>query len=177
MRHLVPNRSRSHLFPALMLLVAFAGCDEARRSPIEPERPATFIGNGLYLVPLATQAPATSFSQLVGPAGGVLEISGGHSLTFPPGALAAGTLITAGLDGDELKLSFGPEGLEFPDSARPTLTFDYGAAATARDGGAVIVYLDDGGALGKVLKTRTDPERKMASAQVSHFSTYALATD
>lgn len=174
MIHRIRSRSRLRLLAALTVLVAFTGCAEAKQNPMAPTRPATSIGDGLFLVPLLTNTTETLLNQVIGSAGGVLDLTGGSSIAFPAGALPANTTITAVRDGDDLKIDLGPEGLVFPDSALPTLTFDYGAAAPDS---AVIVYLDDNGWLSEVLETRIDSVAHLAQAKIRHFSTYALATD
>jgi hypothetical protein len=177
MRPSIRGQSRLRLLAALTLVVTISGCVESRPTPMEPTRPATFIGDGFYLVPLLTTTTQTLVSQVIGPAGGVLQISGGHSITFPAGALAENTTITAVRDGDDLKISLGPEGLVFPDSARPILTFDYEGSTAEESGTPVIVYLDSSGWLSEVLPTSTDTTANVARARIEHFSTYALATD
>jgi hypothetical protein len=177
MKHINRLRSRLHLLAALTLVVTVSGCVESRSTPMEPTRPATFIGDGFYLVPLLTTTAQTLLSQVIGPAGGVLQISGGHSITFPAGALPANTTITAVRDGGDLKISLGPEGLVFPDSAQPILSFDYDGSAAEGSGSPVIVYLDSNGWLSEVLPTSTDTTANVARARIAHFSTYALATD
>jgi hypothetical protein len=177
MRHTIRGRSRLHLLAAITLLATMSGCVESRPTPMEPTRPATFIGDGFYLVPLLTTTTQTLLSQVIGPTGGVLHISGGHSITFPAGALPANTTITAVEDGGDLKISLGPEGLVFPDSAQPILTFDYDGSTAEGSGTPVIVYLDGNGWLSEVLPTTTDTTANVARARIKHFSTYALATD
>jgi hypothetical protein len=168
------------LFAALALGATLASCAEPRQSPVEPAAPSELLGLdlgglGLPLVPLLTNTVDAVLAQVVGPAGGLLSLPGGNSLSVPAGALSASTTIRATQEGGVLKIEFGPEGLVFPDSALPTLTFSYDGASVAST--PVIVYLDSNGSVKEVLETEVDPVAKVARAKVHHFSTYALATD
>lgn len=168
------------LFAALALGATLASCAEPRQSPMEPTAPSELLGIdlrglGLPLVPILTNTIDAVLTQVVGPAGGLLSLPGGSSLSIPPGALTASTTINASQEGGVLKVEFGPEGLVFPDSALPTLTFSY--AGTSVASAPVIVYLDSSGSVREVLETEVDPVAEVARAKVHHFSTYALATD
>lgn len=174
MRNQLLSHTRRAALAALTLLVGIAGCSEPSSSPMAPTRPATFIGDGLFLVQLLTSTTSSVLAQVVGPEGAVIQIAGGHSITFPAGALPDSVTITAVRDDDDLMVRFEPEGLVFPDSARPVLTFDYSGSETES---AVIVYLSDSGWLREVLPTQIDPNTHVARAELRHFSTYALATD
>lgn len=166
------------LFAALALGATLASCAEPRQSPMEPAAPSELLGLdllGLPLVPILTSTVDAVVTQVVGPAGGLLSLPGGNSLSIPAGALSASTTITATQEGGVLKIEFGPEGLVFPDSALPTLTFSYAGSSVAST--PVVVYLDATGAVKEVLETEVDPVAQVARAKVRHFSTYALATD
>ena len=176
MRQNHSSRSGIRLLAVLTLLVAFAGCEQSSKL-VEPTHPArVLIGNGLYLASVATTPPA-SISQDIGPAGGVLSMPDGHSLSFPAGALQATTSITAVTGGGSLEVDFGPEGLIFPDSALPVLRLNYRNSDAAQSNDAVIVYLDENGRLREILTTSQDTTTGTAQARIKHFSTYALATD
>lgn len=168
------------VFAALVLGATLASCAEPRQSPMEPTAPSELLGLdlgdlGLPLVPILTNTVDAVLTRVVGPAGGLLSLPGGISLSVPAGALGASTTIHASQEGGVLKVEFGPEGLVFPDSALPTLTFSYDGANLAST--PVIVYLDSSGSVQEVLETEVDPVAKVARAKIHHFSTYALATD
>jgi hypothetical protein len=172
---------RLHRLAAVLALgVTLASCAEPRQSPVEPTAPSELLGIdlGLPLVPILTNTVDAVLTQLVGPTGGLLSLPGGNSLDIPAGALSATTTIDATQIGGTLEIEFGPQGLVFPDSALPTLTFSYAGTSVETSGKApVIVYLDSSGQVKEVLETEIDPVAKVARAKVRHFSTYALATD
>ena len=171
------SRFGVRLLAVLTLFVAFAGCEQPS-DIIEPSRPTNIsIGGGFHLASLLTSAPQAIITQEVGPAGGVLSMPDGHTLTFPAGALQATTTISAVADDGSLAVDFGPAGLVFPDSALPVLSLNYQNSDAAQNNGAVIVYLDHAGLLQEVLATSRDEAAGTAQAQIKHFSTYALATD
>jgi hypothetical protein len=166
------------LLAALALGATLASCVEPRQSPVEPTAPSALLGIdllGLPLVPILTNTVDAAVTQVVGPAGGLLSLPGGNSLDIPAGALSSSTTISATQEGGVLEIEFGPEGLVFPDSALPTLTFSYADASVSST--PVIVYLDDAGVVKEALPTEVDSVAKVARAKVHHFSTYALATD
>jgi hypothetical protein len=137
------------------------------------------LGGTLRLVGQLLPILDTVSEETIGPEGGTLEIAGGHSIYFPPGALTDSTTISAVRHPLKILVDFGPEGLVFPDSARPTLTYSYdglGLLGLLDPGGLVIVYLD-GGAIAEVLPSVVDPQARVVQAELTHFSTYALATD
>lgn len=159
---------------------ATAGCGESPTSPLNPgEAEPSILGGTLSLVGQLLPILDTVSTETIGPDGGTLEIEGGHSLHFPAGALSEPTAITAVRDPLKVLVNFGPEGLVFPDSARPTLTYSYrgtGLLSLLSPGDMVIVYLD-GATLSEVLPTEVDRWARVVRAELSHFSTYALATD
>ncbi len=70
--------------------------------------------------------PALSVSQVVGSAGGVIQI-GKYKLEIPKGALRKSVTITAVAVADSFNsIRFGPEGLKFSKAA--SLTIDYAVA-------------------------------------------------
>lgn len=167
-------------FSVVVAVAAITGCGETPSTPLEPG-PASgdVIGGVLRLVGETLPVLNTVTSATIGPEGGTLSIAGGHSLYFPPGALAQPTTIVAARDPLQLVVNFAPEGIVFPDSARPTLTFDYSHAGLLTQLNALhlnVVYLD-GFQLLDVLPSTVDTQDKEVRAQLEHFSTYALATD
>lgn len=153
---------------ALGILITIGGCSESPSdaSRLEPVGASYAKGSTISL---------TSATALIGPEGGEITISGGHSLSFPSGALSEATLITAKSDLVFLSIEFGPHGLTFPADKAPTLTMSYENARN--DLGTLhIVYLDDLGRITEVLPTTDDRAAKKVRADVTHFSRYAIAT-
>lgn len=176
------NRPRKIFgFVALFALAgAVGGCGESPAGPLAPSAPEQgLIGGTLRLVGQLLPVLDTSEQQTIGPEGGTLYIAGGHSLHFPAGAVSEPTTITAVRDPLKILVDFGPEGLVFPDSARPTLTYSYGSAGLLgllRPQDLTIVYLQ-GNLLAEVLPSSVDPVTRVVRTELEHFSTYALATD
>lgn len=162
------------------LLAALGGCGESPSAPLQPEAVnESLLGGTLRLVGQLLPVLDTYEEKTIGPEGGTLYIAGGHSLHFPAGALAEPTTISAARDPLRILVDFGPEGLVFPDSARPTLTYSYantGLLGLLGSPDLAIVYLS-GGLLPEVLPSHVDRNAKVVRAELSHFSTYALATD
>jgi hypothetical protein len=174
------SRKICRLAAIFALTVVYNGCAESPSAPLHPNEPeAGLIGGTLRLVGQLLPILDTVAEETIGPEGGTLEIAGGHSLYFPAGALDDTITISAVRDPLKILVDFGPSGLVFPDSARPTLTYDYsgmGLLGLLNPSGLTIVYLE-GASVAEVLPTVVDREAKVARAEISHFSTYALATD
>lgn len=152
---------------AAVLVVAMAGCAESPSEPLAPDAAPQLVRQPI--------PPTTLLAQRhIGPAGGKLHIPGGHTLEFPAGALSTTTLITASRDPHSISVDFGPEGIVFPSSARPTLTYNYGGASVS-PGTLRIIYID--GSYTEELNTTVNTSARTVSANLQHFSTYALATD
>lgn len=164
----------------LALGAGLSGCSETPFGPTQPSEPASgLIGGTLRIVGQLLPVLDTTTKETIGPEGGTLEIAGGHSLYFPPGALQDSITITAVRDPLRILVDFGPDGLVFPDSAQPVLTYSYGnrlIGGLLSPANLAIVYLE-GRRIGEVLPTTIDRDAKVATAQLRHFSTYALATD
>lgn len=156
---------------AAALVVTMAACAESPSEPLAPGDAPQLVRQPIPLSTLLAQKE-------IGPAGGTLHIPGGHTLEFPAGALTSPALITASRDPNSISVDFGPEGLVFPESARPTLTYQYGSTvlpAWVTPGELRIVYID--GSYFEELNTTVDTSGRTVSADLHHFSTYALATD
>lgn len=172
---------RLYVVAAIFALgISFSGCGESPAGPLHPTRAENgLIGGTLQLVGQLLPILDTVSEETIGPEGGTLEIAGGHSLHFPAGALEDTITVTAVRDPLKILVDFGPEGLVFPDSARPVLTYSYsgtGLLGLVNPGGLAIVYLD-GGSIAEVLPSDVDTQAQVVRAELSHFSTYALATD
>ena len=157
-----------------------ASCAESPSGPSQPSSAETgLLGSTLRIVGQLLPILDTSSEATIGPEGGTLAIAGGHSLYFPAGALADSVTITAVRDPLRILTTFGPEGLVFPDSAQPTLTYSYGGGGLLgflNPAKLKIVYLR-GGLIVETLPSTLDSQNKVVRAKLRHFSTYALATD
>lgn len=164
---------------ASFAFLALAGCGDSATSPLAPTAPSSVLSGSLQLVASSSQLQSTVSTATIGPAGGTLNIAGGHSLYFPAGALAEPTTITAVSEPGVVSVDFAPHGLVFPANARPTLTYSYvnsGFLTLIDPYSLSIVYVEDGQVV-DVLPTTPDTAQGVVRAQLEHFSTYALATD
>ncbi len=127
--------------------------------------------NGLLVCQLQ---PYAYTQQVVGPAGGTLHI-GKHLLVIPAGALAQATLITGEAPSDFVSsVRFKPEGLHFLRGA--TLTLDYSSCPAARlQLLKRVAYTTDGLDILSYLLSRDDLLHMRVSADLQHFSRYAVA--
>lgn len=170
---------------ALLLLLAAGLGTSCSEIATVPDEPATVpdprgLGASYSLVGTTFTLLNTVTSSVIGPAGGALDLGGGHSLTFPAGAVLAPVLITATRDASSVQVTFAPHGLVFPSFARPTLTFRYAGISGISDANAAdlaIIYLNEDGELEEVLGGVVDTGADVIRAQIGHFSTYAMATD
>ncbi len=108
----------------------------------------------------------------IGKAGGTIKL-GGNTLVIPRNALSKTVTITMLplLDGTA-GVRFLPHGLTFSSSAKPTLTLS--TACVGNPANSYIVYTDDFGRVLEKLRT-TGRTATTVSAQLSHFSRYAVA--
>lgn len=118
--------------------------------------------------------PGAVASEIVGPAGGRLQ-AGRHTLDIPAGALAEPVLITAEAPGDPLStVRLSPEGLTFLQPA--TLTLDYThCPASGLHQVKRIAYTSDALDILSYLESRDDVARMRVSAELDHFSRYAVS--
>lgn len=164
---------------ASFAFLTIAGCGDSTSAPLAPTDPASELRSSLQLVASSSQVQSTVSSATIGPAGGTLNIAGGHSLYVPAGALAQPTTITAVSEPGVVSVDFGPGGLVFPANARPTVTYSYvnsGFLTPVDPYKLRIVYVENGQVV-DVLPTTPDTAAGVVRAQLEHFSTYALATD
>ena len=127
---------------------------------------------------LLTCAPQSyaSASKVIGPDGGTLVV-GKHTFVVPQGALKDNVLITAEApEGNVVSVRFGPEGLKFNSRHQPTLTLDYS------DCGLLvnllpkrIAYTSDELSILDLLPSVDDLLHERVSANIKHFSRYAIA--
>lgn len=115
--------------------------------------------------------------KVIGPEGGTLDIGGGHSITFPAGALSAPIRIRGRADVRYIQVDLGPNGLRFPEGREPILTMSYAnAAAPVADDRLTIIYIDESGRTAEDLNGQVDPVQKTVSAKLQHFSLYAMVS-
>lgn len=133
----------------------------------------TGLGEGLLA---CTPLPYTQVQQTVGPSGGVIQI-GPHTLTVPVGALDSAVVITAETPSESVNsVRFQPEGLLFASGKPARLTMSYANCPLL---GQLlpkkIVYTTDLLQILQSLLSLDDPLHQRVSADVAHFSRYAIA--
>lgn len=175
-----PKAIDLRLVVLLALLVGAGACRDGA-GPLAPPPPsASLLGGTIQLVEGTTLATVSAVEATIGPLGGELVIPGGHSITFPAGALLEPTTIRATSADGSVSVELGPHGLVFPLLARPTLTISYAGAQGVGDADAadlLIVYLDEDGQVAEVHETQADTVADVVRTRIGHFSTYVLATD
>lgn len=168
---------RAALAMVFGILITIGGC---------AEHPSTLSeGAQLKQVRLGTPTMAPSFSrggsdvvsQTIGSEGGTLSIPGGHTLTFPAGALSQPTEITARPGRVFVEVEFGPHGLQFPAGHEPVLTLSYAGALNLREVSSLSIVYMQGTRITEMLGGRVDADGKTVSAQVGHFSKYAMVSN
>jgi hypothetical protein len=178
-------------FRSLLLATALAlasGCNPGDSSTAPtPDLPApsallggtgggllgTGLGQGLLT---CTPLPYSETQQTVGVAGGTIKI-GPHTLTIPAGALASSVVITAQVPSEAVNsVRLQPEGLAFAPGKPARLTLSYancsllGQLLPKR-----IVYTTDLLQILQWLLSVDDPLHQRVSANLEHFSRYAVA--
>jgi len=110
----------------------------------------------------------------IGPAGGTLNIPGGHTLDFPAGAVDKPTTIRAKVDTRYLQVDFEPHGIQFPKGREPVLTLALQGADIAPFNWLVVTYIV-GDQIFEILPTDIDLSNKKATTRLRHFSGYLLS--
>lgn len=160
--------------------VLLGSCD---RMPDTPKVPAAqtvpdvrsdWFGWGLGLLLKCSPQPFDSSSQMIGPDGGTLTV-GSNTLTIPPGALNAPTLITGVVQPDTVNaIRFAPQGLVFQQPAQLVMSYAncgfLGALIPKR-----IVYTTDDLFILQFIPSLDDVLNRTVTGQVTHFSQYAVA--
>jgi hypothetical protein len=160
---------------ALLALALTTSCDRAApTSPAgAPGAPGASLVSDGPLLACAPQ-PAASASATIGPDGGTLQV-GPHTLSIPPGALAAPVTIAAvAPSASVVRVDFEPHGLAFAEPA--TLTLSYAQC------GAIyslwpkrIAYTTDAQAILEYLLSHDHLLTRRVTGRLEHFSTYAVA--
>lgn len=120
------------------------------------------------------QANSLRAEKVIGAEGGALEIPGGHTLTFPAGALSSPTRIRATVDNRYVGVDLQPEGLHFPAGNGPVLTINYGAVPTGQYSQLAVLYVAPSGTVLEVLQSDANRPGNTVSARLSHFSGYLV---
>jgi hypothetical protein len=116
--------------------------------------------------------PYDSDTETIGPDGGFISV-GKNSLFIPSGALTTSVKITAEqVRGTTNSLRFSPEGLQFQKPAVLTMNYDNCALVLVQK---KIVYTDEQLKVLQVFKSLDLFRAKVVSAQIDHFSRYAVA--
>lgn len=157
------------------ILIAIGGCTEQSPTVVADPDVGDYrlleVGNPAGGAPLELFGPVR-VTKVIGPDGGVLEITGGHTLTFPAGALSEPTTISARVDTRYLGADFGPEGLRFPEGRNPVLKLNYSHLGAIPYRSIAVGYIAPTGRILEVLDTEVDPAGKTLAARLSHFSGY-----
>lgn len=139
-----------------------------------PAPPRALLGDALQSVSLLTCTPmaADSAARTIGPEGGVIA-AGPDTLTIPAGALADTVTITAVAPSDTVnRVVFGPQGLTFLQPASLTMGYaNCGVLGT----GLQIAYTNDELEILELLPSILDLTTQTVTAQIGHFSDYAIA--
>jgi hypothetical protein len=116
--------------------------------------------------------PYDTESETIGPEGGFISV-GRNSLFIPRGALTGRVRITAEqVRGTTNSVRFGPEGLQFEKPAVLTMNYDNCVLVLVQK---KIVYTDEQLKVLEVLRSLDLFRAKVVSAQIDHFSRYAVA--
>ena len=160
----------------LGVVIAAAGCGGDQASPLESlAQPSISELKSVSAVLLScTPLPAASSTVDIGKAGGVVSV-GPYTLVVPKGALKVSVAITGQVVSDGVNsVRFFPEGLRFAQSA--TLSMGYGNCYGA---GMLlpkkIVYADEGLNLLEILNSVDRSSQQKVTAELQHFSRYAIA--
>jgi hypothetical protein len=123
-----------------------------------------------------TALPAAHASAVIGPGGGTLTV-GPHTLEVPPGALSYSLTITGDVPNDTFNsIRFQPQGLQFESGHPARLTMSYAnCPLLGRLLPKRIAYTTDLLRILEILLSLDDSLLQKVSAQVNHFSRYAIA--
>lgn len=162
------------------ILITIGGCSDN-----QPAAPTTVASAEQFQKVALRRGPSYDLlgaaevrsEKVIGPEGGTLDIGGGHSITFPAGALSAPIRIRGKADARYVEVDLGPTGLRFPEGREPTLTMSYAnAILTVAEDRLTIIYIDESGRAVENMQGTVDPVQKTVSAKLRHFSKYAVAS-
>ena len=176
-------RTRSLLLAAFIVL-AGASCNSALTPTgvSAPDVPVSSSLVGGVLQPALSSLlscpaqPVAADTEAIGPLGGTLAI-GPHRLVIPAGALDSTVTIIGVAPSDHVvSVEFQPEGLRFDPEHLPRLTLDYSQCGLVQNLlPKRIAYTTDGLQILELLPSLDDLLHERVSANVHHFSRYAVA--
>jgi hypothetical protein len=152
------------------ILIISGGCAES------PSAPAP-VGAGLELLRMP-EGPSFSMSgsdagtRIIGPEGGAIELTTGHRIVFPAGALSEPTEIGMRADSEYQGVRLSPHGLTFPAHAQPVLELRAVGGGVERRALSV-VYVSETNSILEVLPTQRRGSE--LSVHLEHFSGYIVA--
>lgn len=160
------------------ILITIGGCTD--QSPLAKSTPE--VGAGYEPIRIQTPVSGASFNRVadlraektIGAEGGVLQLPGGHTLTFPAGALGEPTLIRGRVDSEYLQVDFEPHGIQFPRGREPLLTLSLQNANVSGFKSLTVTYVV-GNQILEVLPTDVNLGAATANARLRHFSGYLLS--
>lgn len=136
-------------------------------SPLPPG-----ILSGLLACPVQ---PEWTDEEEIGPEGGMLKI-GPHKLFIPAGALDSTVVISAKAEADSaVSVTFQPEGLTFNVPARLTLDYSHCPLIASLLAKRIAYTTDDLDDVIQMLHSSDDLYHRKVSANLDHFSRYAVA--
>ena len=161
---------RAARLTAVLLAVA---CADAALAPQETP-PRASLSGAVGALLTCSPLPADSVTSVIGPEGGTLRV-GPHVLRIPPGALHDSVTITAVAPADTVnRVVLSPHGLELDTPARLKLSY--------ANCGVVnwllprkVAYTTDDLVVLELLASLDNPLARRVSADLEHFSTYAVA--
>jgi len=167
------TQSGAQLVTALVVILLIAACGESGLAP-RGEQPQAHLLGPIGALLSCTPMPAESTTQVIGPEGGTLRV-GPHRLLVPAGALDTAVTITAVAPSDTVnRIVFAPHGLELAQPARLIMSY--------ANCGVVqwllpkrIAYTTDQLVILDLLASLDNPLARRVSADLDHFSTYAVA--
>jgi len=160
------------------ILILASGCTDfaptaVRLDPVSVSAKSSLLGTQARVVQSSIRAENRVFNALIDREGGTLDFGIGR-ISFPKGAVARPTQITARVDGSGIAVTFGPHGLTFAEAHEPTIEFSY-KGLDVDPTSLKILYVDTNGKVREVLSTEVDPAESTARAKSGHFSKYVLA--
>lgn len=179
--HLPPRLSRLVWVPSLLAgSVLLGSCDRMPETPKvpaaqpAPDVQADWFGWGSRLLLKCSPLPFDSTSQVIGPEGGTLTV-GSNTLTVPPGALGAPTMITGVVHPDTVNaIRFSPQGLVFQQPAQLVMSYaNCGLLESLIP--KRIAYTTDDLFILQIIPSLDDVLNRTVTGQVFHFSQYAVA--
>ena len=155
-------------------LVAAACSDKATLGP-RPDQPQALWFDPVGALLQCSPLPADSATQTIGPEGGTIYV-GPHKLRVPENALAEPTTITAVAPSDTVnRVVLSPHGLQLAEPARLTLSYANCGPVSWLLPKRIAYTTDDLLTIIELLISFDNPLARRVSADLDHFSTYAVA--